>query len=72
MVLACFVLENVCEANNAGIDMQLVKNQLERNRHDEVMHKSIPYPIYSGDTGEGEMIRQILTEYIKYNLPETY
>ena len=72
VVLACFVLHNCCEANNADIDMELVKNQMERNRHDEMMHKNIPDPIYSGDTGEGEMIRQILTEYIKYNLPDTY
>ena len=70
VVLACFVLHNFCEVNNDDIDMELVKSQIERNQHDEVMHKNIPDPVYSGDTGEGEMIRQTLTDYIKLNMPD--
>ena len=72
LVLACFVLHNFCEINNDHIDAELVKNQIERNRQDETMHKNIPDPVYSGDSGEGEMIRQTLTEYIKLNMPENY
>ena len=70
VVLACFVLHNFCEVNNHDIDMELVKSQIERNQHDEAMHKNIPDPVYSGDTGEGEMIRQTLTDYIKLNMPD--
>ena len=70
VVLACFVLHNFCEVNNDDIDMELVKSQIERNQHDEAMHKNIPDPVYSGDTGEGEMIRQTLTDYIKLNMPD--
>ncbi|XP_028416187.1 putative nuclease HARBI1 [Dendronephthya gigantea] len=69
-VLACFVLHNFCELHHDDIDVELVRNQIARNITDENMHRDFPDPVYSGNTGEGEAIRNTLTEYIQVHLPD--
>ena len=72
VVMACFVLHNYCEIHNDNIDMGVVKAQMEWNKSEDILHKNIPDPVYSGTTGEGEAIRETLTQYIQINMPHNY
>ena len=71
-VMACFVLHNYCEIHNDSIDMDAVKAQMEWNKSADILHKNIPDPVNSGTTGEGEAIRETLTQYIHINMPHNY
>ena len=70
VIYACFVLHNFCESHNTYLDEKLVKNQLRKAQLNEDLDKNNPDPVYSCDTGEGEVVRSILTEYIRENLPD--
>ena len=72
VVMACFVLHNYCEIHNDSIDMDAVKAQMEWNKSEDILHKNIPDPVYSGTTREGEAIRETLTQYIHINMPHNY
>ena len=52
--------------------MDVVKAQMEWNKSEDILHKNIPDPVYSGTTGEGEAIRHTLTQYIHINMPHNY
>ena len=72
VVLACFTLHNYCESMKSCIDEDILKAQIESNMRDTDLYKNIPDPIYSGTLSEGQNIRNILTKYIKQNLPDEY
>ena len=69
VVFACFVLHNYCERNNSYIDESQIRAQLEIGKENENKNQSNPDPFFSCDAGEGEVIRNILVDYIKDNLP---
>ncbi len=68
IVYSCFVLHNYCEKERTFIDQDVVDNQTELMRRNEIKFKNIPDPIYSFDEGEGQVIRRTLTELIKNNI----
>eukprot|EP00794_Sanderia_malayensis_P020819 gene20819-biopygen15353 len=70
VIYACFVLHNYCERNNTYIDEFQVRGQLDIGKQNEIKNQNNPDPIYSCDAGEGEIIRNILVDSIKDNLPD--
>ena len=72
ILMACFVLHNFCEIHDDNIEMEVVKAQMEWNKSEDILHKNIPHPVYSGTTGEGEAIRETLIQHIHVNLPHNY
>lgn len=66
VVLSCFVLHNFCELHNDTID------QIARKRSMETEYQNGPDPVYSCTAGEGEAIRDVITQYIQVNLPDDY
>ena len=63
VIYSCFVLHNICEQNKSYVDEDLVKRQLALQRRNEQEHRNVPDPVYSCDTGEGEVVRKHITEY---------
>ena len=65
VVYSCFVLHNYCEQNKS-----YVRKQAELSMANEENYKNIPDPVYWYNSGEGDVIRKILTENIQDNLPD--
>ena len=70
VVYACFVLHNFCERNKSYVDGDQVKSQIELNKRNINQNKDMLDPIYSCNAGEGEIVRRIITNYVKDNLPD--
>lgn len=68
IVYSCSVLHNYCEKERVFIDQDVVDNQIELIKRNEIEFNNISDPIYSFDEGEGQVIRRTLTELIKNNL----
>ena len=69
VVYACFVLHNYCELMHGGVDTGLVNQQKAQHVYDDEQQRARGDPIYSGNTDEGLIIREIITSYIEENLP---
>ena len=67
IIYSCFVLHNYCEQNKISIDQTLFENQMMLNKECEDHN---PLVKYTNDEGEGGIVRNVLTTYIKYNLPD--
>lgn len=65
IIYSCFVLHNYCEQNKIGIDQMLVEDQILLNKENEDALAK-----YTTNEGEGGVVRNVLTTYIKYNLPD--
>ena len=72
IIMACFALHNFCERNKQGIDGELLQIQQTFQRNVQKSQKNIADKIYSGNTAEGIVIRNLLTEYVRQNLPDCY
>lgn len=70
VIYACFVLHNFCEKDRYYLDPQLVQNQKRLLEFDQQETKNVPDPVFSGNLDEGSVIRDIITFYIKNNLPD--
>ena len=68
MIYACFVLHKFCEKNNTSIDEELVRSQIQVAA--ATLDKEIPDPVNSCNSNEGEIVRDILTQYVGLNLPD--
>ena len=68
LVYACFILHNFCERHSIYVDEEQVKVQMELMERNEKSFKNLPDPIFSCADGEGQVIRNALTEYIKDHL----
>ena len=67
------MLHNFCEPNNrCGIDEEEVQAQILLHRNEDKTIKNTPDEVYSHNTTEGEIIREIVTKYILENLPGNY
>ena len=42
-----------------------MKSQIESIKKNEKMHNNIPDPVFSNDGGEGQVVRGILTSFIR-------
>ena len=65
VIYACFVLQNYCESKKCVIDPELVKLHIEKHRKEnetEDAHQNSPF---SGSSEEGEVVRDILRQYIE-------
>ena len=63
------MLHNYCELKHDGIDTGLVTQQKAKHVYDNEQQRARGDPIYSGNTDEGLLIREIITSYIEENLP---
>ena len=69
-IYACFVLHNYCEMDSCAFDEDLVERQVSKHVHDEKKIINVQDPIYSVNTDEGSVIRDIIKCYIQDNLPD--
>eukprot|EP00795_Rhopilema_esculentum_P017836 gene17836-9542_t len=70
VIYACFVLHNFCEISNLSIKEDLVKAHMTEIHKKDDCQANKADSIYSCDTDEGELIREVITEYMKYCLPD--
>ena len=64
IVYACCVLHNFCERKKIYVDEYLVQTQIEAAQSNERTQQYSPDTVYSYNTGEGEIIRNTLANYI--------
>ena len=69
-VNACFVLHNYCEQHSAYLNEDIVTSQIEHAKRNEEETRNVPDPVYSCNSSEGEVVRNILTSYIHLSLPD--
>ena len=71
-IYACFVLHNFCELNNCYLDKDLVEQQLtvHLNTHIDNERENIPEPIFSGNTDDGLVVRDVITSCIQQHISE--
>ena len=50
---------------NDTIDKELVRSQIGRNRSMETEYQNVPDAVYSCITGEGEAVRDVITQYLQ-------
>lgn len=72
IILTCFGLHNFCERNKTGIDEVVFQNQQVFQKSTQLLQENLPDPIYSGNNIEGTYVRNLLTDYISQNLPDSY
>lgn len=70
IVYACFVLHNYCEQHSAYLNEDIVTSQIEHAKRNEEETRNVPDPVYSCNSSEGEIVRNILTSYIHLSLPD--
>ena len=70
VIYACFVLHNFCDMSNLIIEEDLVKAHIAEfhEKDDCQAHKADS--IYSFDIDEGELVREVITDYMKYGFPD--
>lgn len=68
VIYACFVLHNFCEMEKCPLDDGLVNKQINLNR--DQIHTIQPDPIFTFDIKSGSTCREVITRYIKDNLPD--
>ena len=72
IILTCFALHNYCEPKKSYIDKDIVRSHMQYQSNLEREQANFPDKIYSGCTSEGYLIRNMLTEYVTQNLPDSY
>ena len=72
IIMSCFALHNFCERNKKCVDEELLQRQQTFQRNVQELQENLPDKIYSGNTAEGNFSRNLLTEYISQNLPDSY
>ena len=69
VVYACFVLHNYCEQYSSYINEDILTSQIQHGKTNEET-ANLPDPVYSCNNSEGEVVRKILTHYVRINLPD--
>ena len=64
------MLHNFCEYHNTYVDEDLVKLKTEDAKRNNEGIDHAPYPVYSCNISEGEVVRRMLIEYMKTSLPD--
>ena len=72
IILTCFALHNYCESKKSYIDEDIVHSHMQYQSNLEGEQANLPDKIYSGCASEGYLIRNMLTEYVTQNLPDSY
>ena len=72
IILTCFALHNYCESKKSYIDEDIVRSHMQYQSNLEREQANLPDKIYSGCTSEAYLIRNMLTEYVTQNLPDSY
>lgn len=70
IVYACFVLHNYCEISNVPIDDELVQKHIKEIHKDDEIHRAHHDNIFACNTDEGQLIRNVITTYMKTCLPD--
>ena len=69
VVYACFVLHNYCEQYSSYINEDIIASQIQDGKANEET-TNLPDPVHSCNNSEGEVVRNILTHYVRINLPD--
>ena len=71
-IYACFVLHNFCETSDVAIEDETNSSHINEihGKEEEAAHS--PHSIYSCNTDEGETVREVITDYMKYCLPDHF
>jgi hypothetical protein len=69
IVYACFVLHNYCEQYSSYMNEDILASQIQHAKTNEET-PNLPDPVYSCNNSEGEVVRNILTSYVRINLPD--
>ena len=69
VVYACFVLHNYCEQYSSYINEDMIASQIQHAKPNEES-LNLPDPVYSCNNSVGEVVRNILTHYVRINLPD--
>ena len=67
-IYACFVLHNFCESNNCYLDRDLVEQQSTVQLDRDNGRENVPEPVFSGNTDEGLVVRDVITSYIQHHM----
>ena len=67
VIYACFVLHNFCELEKVSVDEEQVKKHIMEIHNNDILS---PDPLYSCNTDEGLLIREVITQYIGHCLPD--
>ena len=70
VIYICFVLHNFCEYHNTYVDEDPIKLRIEVAKRNNEGIDNVPDPIYTCNISEGEVVRQMLIEYMKTSLPD--
>ena len=70
VIYACFVLHNFCEMEKCPLDDGFVNKQTTLNRENDQIHTVQPDTIFTFDMKSGSTCREVITRYIKDNLPD--
>ncbi len=63
-------MHTFAEQSKCYVDEELVAQQIKIARDNVKECGKISDPFYSNSGGEGEVVRDALTEYVKLNLPD--
>ena len=64
LIYSCFILHHFCEPKKVYLNEDEIDQQIERQREEETEQPNIPVPVYFPCNGEGEIVQNILTEYL--------
>ncbi len=70
VVYACFVLHNFCEKNKRYVDEDMVHEQIRSAMISSGDKEEASDPVCSVDSGEGEVVRDLLSKYVRLDLPD--
>ena len=63
VVFSCFILHNYYEQEKSDIEKQLVKVKIEVMKKNEETFRNVPDPVFSFNSGEGQIVGECLTSY---------
>ena len=69
VLYACFVLHNYCEQYSSYINEDILTSQIQHRKTNEET-SNLPDLVYSCNNSEDEIVRKILTHYVRINLPD--
>ena len=63
------MLHNYCEQYSSYINEDILTSQIQHGKTNEET-SNLPDPVYSCNNSEDEVVRKILTHYVRINLPD--
>ena len=70
IVYACFVLHNFCEMSDLTIEQDVLRAHITEIHEKDDSRANEADSIYSCNTDEGGLVREVITDYMRYCLPD--